>query len=127
MLLKHGGKDKYNVDHIGYNARLDTLQAAVLLAKLRYIDEFNALRCSVAGLYDKSMDGLNGLTLPQVSHVADVHHVYHQYTVRVAGGRRDDLQRYLNDNQINTMIYYPMPLHMMKVFHGRSYSRRSSS
>lgn len=120
VLLKHGGRDKYNVDHIGYNARLDTLQAAILLAKLRYLDEFNELRRSVAGLYEDALGGLNGLFLPKASPAADVHHVYHQYTVRVAGGRRDELQKYLNDNQVSTMVYYPVPLHMMKVFRGRS-------
>lgn len=120
VLLKHGGRDKYNVDHIGYNARLDTLQAAILLAKLRYLDEFNELRRSVAGLYEDALGGLKGLSLPLARPAEDVHHVYHQYTVRVAAGRRDELQKYLNDNQVSTMVYYPVPLHMMKVFQGRS-------
>jgi hypothetical protein len=57
MLLKHGGKDKYNVDHIGYNARLDTLQAAVLLAKFRYIDEFNEKRVKIAAAYNREPCG----------------------------------------------------------------------
>ena len=64
MLLKHGGKDKYNVDHIGYNARLDTLQAAVLLAKFKYVDEFNDRRRKIAGLYNEGLKGLDGLALP---------------------------------------------------------------
>ncbi len=120
MLLKHGGKDKYNVDHIGYNARLDTLQAAIVLAKFKYIDEFNGRRRSIADFYSKALNGLDGLSLPLPMPAADVDHVYHQYTIRIADGRRDDLQKFLNDNNISTMVYYPMPLHQMKVFGGRS-------
>ncbi len=120
MLLKHGGKDKYNVDHIGYNARLDTLQAAIVLAKFKYIEEFNKRRRSIADFYNKALSGLKGLSLPLPMPAADLEHVYHQYTIRIANGRRDDLQRHLNDNKISTMVYYPMPLHKMKVFQGRS-------
>ncbi len=64
MLLKHGGKDKYNVDHIGYNARLDTLQAAVLLAKFKYIDGFNEKRRRTAEIYNKELSGINGIVIP---------------------------------------------------------------
>jgi dTDP-4-amino-4,6-dideoxygalactose transaminase len=148
MLLKHGGKDKYNVDHIGYNARLDTLQAAVILAKFKYIDEFNERRRKIAEFYNKGLERLDGLSLPMA--FSDAHHVYHQYTIRVknetimsqsntidnennppfppfskggkgglSGGRRDDLQRFLSEQNISTMIYYPVPLHKMKVFDGR--------
>lgn len=112
MLLKHGGKDKYNVDHIGYNARLDTLQAAVLLAKLRYIDEFNERRREIAHTYNAAFSGLKGLMLPIVA--PSVHHVFHQYTVMTE--RRDDLQLHLRERGIATMVYYPYPLHVMKVF-----------
>lgn len=122
MLLKHGGRDKYNVDHIGYNARLDTLQAAVLLTKFKYIDEFNERRRKIAILYQRGLDGINGLILPSESHISDfnyqIHHVYHQYTIRTR--RRDELQNYLKENSISTMVYYPFPLHKMKVFEGRS-------
>ncbi len=55
MLIKHGGKDKYNVEHIGYNARLDTLQAAILLAKLKYVDEFNERRRKIAKIYKEGL------------------------------------------------------------------------
>ncbi|MBI5102206.1 MAG: DegT/DnrJ/EryC1/StrS family aminotransferase [Nitrospirae bacterium] len=117
MLLKHGGRDKYNVDHIGYNARLDTLQAAIVLAKFKYIDEFNERRRKVAALYDKGLQGLDGLVLPVADPLPDVHHVYHQYTVRAK--KRSNVQAYLKDKGIATMVYYPFPLHKMKVFEGR--------
>lgn len=120
MLLKHGGKDKYNVDHIGYNARLDTLQAAVILAKLPYIDEFNELRRKIAETYSRELADIKEIALPD-SEQHGIYHVCHQYTIRVDRGRRDALQKYLNDNGVSTMVYYPYPLHKMKVFgNGRS-------
>lgn len=119
MLLKHGGRDKYNVDHIGYNARLDTLQAAVLLAKFKYIDEFNDRRRKIAALYNKGLGGIAGLVLPDadtLSPLVDMYHVYHQYTVRILNGKRDALQKHLQEKGVSTMVYYPFPLHKMKVF-----------
>lgn len=113
MLLKHGGKDKYNVDHIGYNARLDTLQAAILLAKFKYIDEFNERRRQIAEIYTRELLGIEGLSLP----LTDSYHVFHQYTVRTS--RRDELQAYLKGKGISSMVYYPFPLHKMKVFEDR--------
>ena len=116
MLIKHGGKDKYNVDHIGYNARLDTLQAAVLLVKFRYLDEFNAKRREIAGAYIRGLSGVKELVLPLEILGAD--HVYHQFTVRVTDSKRDILQKALKEVGISTMVYYPVPLHKMKVFDG---------
>ena len=117
MLIKHGGKDKYNVDHIGYNARLDTLQAAIIGAKIKYVDEFNERRSKIAGFYDNALRNLNDFSLPISLPAA--HHVYHQYTIRLKNGKRDDLQRFLNDHNIGSMVYYPVPLHKMRVFDER--------
>ena len=114
MLRKHGGKDKYNVDHIGYNARLDTLQAAVLLAKMDYIDEFTEKRRAIARVYDKELKSIDWLQTPKV--LEGAYHVYHQYTVRVKDKNRDDLQKFLKEKGIQTMVYYPVPLHRMGVF-----------
>lgn len=117
MLLKHGGRDKYNVDHVGYNARLDTLQAAVLLARMKHIDDFNARRRAIAGTYTEELRGTPGIVLPD----AVDGHVFHQYTVRVGGGRREALQKHLAEEGIGSMVYYPHPLHRMGVFaDGRS-------
>ena len=118
MLLKHGGRDKYNVDHIGYNARLDTLQAAVILAKFGYIDEFNRRRQKIAESYNRGLECMKEISLPVVLNPSDVYHVHHQYTVRTT--ERDRLQAHLKEKGIATMIYYPHPLHKMKVFEGRS-------
>jgi dTDP-4-amino-4,6-dideoxygalactose transaminase len=117
MLLKHGGKDKYNVDHIGYNARLDTLQAAIVLAKFNYVDEFNERRRKVAEIYNEEFRGIDGLSIP--ASMNNGHHVYHQYTVRLNNGKRDELQTFLREHGITSMVYYPVPLHQMKVFDGR--------
>lgn len=123
MLIKHGGKDKYNVDHIGYNARMDTIQAAILLAKLKYIDDFNYRRIRIASLYSEGLKDVTDITLPlQAGPAKDGEgsgHVFHQYTVRVNAGKRDLLQRQLKSKGIDSMVYYPVPLHKMKVFQGR--------
>lgn len=117
-LRVHGGKDKYNVDHIGYKARLDTLQAAILLAKLKYIDEFNQKRRKIAQLYTEKLKNFNFIVLPKEPQ--DTYHVYHQYTIRVLNNKRDILQQHLKQYGIDTMVYYPVPLHKMKIFENRS-------
>jgi len=116
MLRKHGGKDKYNVEYIGYNSRLDTLQAAILLAKLKYVDEFNEKRRQIASWYNENLREVGDLVLPVEQEGA--YHVYHQYTVKTK--KRDELRDYLGRNCIQSMIYYFSPLHKMKVFGGRS-------
>ncbi len=118
QLLKHGGKDKYNVNHIGYNARLDTVQAAVLLAKFSFLDELNEKRIAISRIYQKALSDIPDLVLP--SHDRRVKHVFNQYTLRVGGGKRDALAEHLQQKGITTMVYYPVPLHKMKVFENRS-------
>ena len=118
MLLKHGGKDKYNVSHIGYNSRLDTIQAAILLAKFKYIDEFNSKRRKIAEFYHSNLSGIPELRLP--SALSETYHVYHQYTVRISNDKRENVQKELSREGISTAIYYPFPLHKMKVFQDRA-------
>jgi len=116
-LSRQGGRDKYNAEHVGYNARLDTLQAAILLAKLDHLDEFNERRRTVAATYTAGLSGLDHLIPPQEAPGA--HHVYHQYTVWVKRDR-EGLQAHLSAQGIASMIYYPVPLHRMQAFQGRS-------
>lgn len=116
MLRKHGGKDKYNVDHLGYNSRLDTLQAAIILAKLKHIDTFNGMRRQIAVQYTHAFAGLGGITPPPFPQ--DGEHVYHQYTLRCVD--REDMAAKLKERGVASMVYYPVPLHKMKVFAGRS-------
>ncbi len=117
MLLQHGGKDKYRAVHIGYNSRLDTLQAAVLLAKAKYLEEMNGRRRSIASAYGERLRGSELLTLLETP--AQAHHAYNQYTVMVEGGRRDELAEHLKARGISTSVYYRLPLHEMHAFAGR--------
>jgi len=114
MLRKHGGRNKYNIEHIGYNARLDTLQASILILKLNYINKFIERRRSIAELYTENLKNLWWLSTPNVEEKA--FHVFHQYTIRVLNGSRNKLQKKLKGKNIASMVYYPVPLHKMKVF-----------
>ncbi|MBX6423461.1 DegT/DnrJ/EryC1/StrS aminotransferase family protein [Thermosulfurimonas sp. F29] len=114
MLRTHGGRDKNRPEHIGYNARLDTLQAAILLTRLKYLNEFTEKRRKIAEFYHKKLKGIDWLVLP-VEH-EKAFHVYHQYTVRVRGRNRDDVREGLREKGVHTMVYYPVPLHRMEVF-----------
>ena len=118
MLRKHGGKDKYNVDHIGYNARLDTIQAAVLLAKMKYIDEFTERRRKIAHIYEEGLKEIDWIETPKVLNKA--YHVYHQYTIKVKEKNRNEIQQKLKEKGVQTMVYYPVPLHKMKIFKNNS-------
>jgi dTDP-4-amino-4,6-dideoxygalactose transaminase len=112
MLSNHGQKVKYHHDIIGVNSRLDTLQAAILDVKIKYLDEYTQKRNAVADYYDNALSGLNGLKIPKRSLYST--HVFHQYTLIVE--RRDELQQNLEQNGIPTMIYYPVPLHLQKAY-----------
>lgn len=117
LLMNHGGVAKGRFDRLGYNARLDTMQAAVLLAKLPGIDAANRARRDVARAYLDALGGIAGLTMPDWPGEDPGSHVIHQFTLRTA--RRDALQAHLAKAGIASMIYYPHPLHTMPVFEGR--------
>jgi len=117
ILRKHGGKDKYNVKHIGYNARLDTLQAAVLIAKMNRVEEFNIKRRNIADCYNKNLKGIKEILLP--GSLLDAYHVYNQYTLRFLNNRRNEVQNKLKSKGVSTAVYYPVPLHKMNVFRSR--------
>lgn len=112
MLRKHGARKKYHNEVLGYNSRLDALQAAVLRVKLPHLDRRNAGRRAAAQRYDQLLADVPGVTLP----VSSEGHVFHQYTVRIADGRRDAVQAALKDRGIQTMIYYPIPCHQLPVY-----------
>lgn len=112
ILRKHGGKDKYNVKLLGHNSRLDTLQASILLAKLKHLDRWNEGRRKVAEIYDRELSGIEGIQIPS-SH-KDCYHVYHQYTIMVK--ERDEFQTNLKGKGVDTMVYYPFSLHKQALF-----------
>ena len=111
MLRNHGSKVRYYHDIVGYNSRLDELQAVVLRAKLPHIDRYNRERRRVAHRYSAGLAGL-GLQTPHEDGVGV--HVYHQYTLLT--DRREAIQQALSAQQIASAIYYPVPLHQQKVF-----------
>lgn len=110
----HGCKVKYQNEALGYNSRLDALQAAVLRIKLRNIDAWNDGRRAAAERYARLLADIDGLTIPMERD--GCRHVYHQYTVRIADGRRDAVQAALKDAGIQTMVYYPNPVHRLPVY-----------
>ncbi|MCM8805231.1 MAG: DegT/DnrJ/EryC1/StrS family aminotransferase [Candidatus Omnitrophica bacterium] len=123
ILIKHGGKDKYNVDFLGYNARLDTIQAAVLLARMKFVDEFNNRRKSIAKRYNNFLSEIKEIKTPEIKEGS----VFHQYTIRVPEEKRDTLQKFLKEKGISTMVYYPVCLHEMKLFNNRAIFENLSS
>lgn len=119
MMANHGQKVKYRHDVVGCNSRLDTLQAAVLRVKLRHLDSYAAARQVAAARYDAGLAGLAGLQTPVRR--AESTHVFHQYTLRVADGRRDALAAHLKADGIPSMIYYPLPLHRQLAYQSARY------
>ena len=123
MIANHGQKVKYRHDVVGCNSRLDTLQAAVLRVKLARLDEYAAARQRAAARYDAGLAGLEGIQTPVRR--PESTHVYHQYTLRIAGGLRDALAEHLKADGIPTMIYYPLPLHRQVAYQSKRYSDQS--
>jgi dTDP-4-amino-4,6-dideoxygalactose transaminase len=123
MMANHGQRKKYAYEIIGCNSRLDTLQAALLRVKLQYLDSFTATRQQAAAWYDERLQGVDGLHMP--ARAAYSTHVFHQYTVRIEGGRRAALQAALQEVGVPSMIYYPSPLHMQEAFRYLGYGQGS--
>ena len=113
-IANHGCRVRYHHDEIGVNSRLDSLQAAVLDAKLPHLDEYIAARQQAAAYYDNAFGGNDKLLIPgRAPHST---HVFHQYTLRVVGADRDALREGLAQRGIPAMIYYPVPLHQQKAY-----------
>jgi dTDP-4-amino-4,6-dideoxygalactose transaminase len=114
MISTHGQKIKYQHDIVGVNSRLDTLQAAILEVKLKYLDEYTAKRNEVADYYDKHLNGISFIDLPVRAQNST--HVFHQYTVKIKGIDRDSFKQYLQEKGVPSMIYYHIPLHLQKAY-----------
>lgn len=114
-LANHGQTVKYQHDLVGMNSRLDTLQAAVLLAKLTHLSDFEKRRRAVAHRYDEGLAGLCGIEVPK--RTVDSSHVFHQYTLKCENReQRDALKAHLFTQGIPSMIYYPIPLHWQTAY-----------
>ena len=117
MLRVHGARKKYFNEVIGYNSRLDELQAAVLRVKLPHLDGWNEGRRAAAVRYQAMLAGITGVVPPSEAEYG--RHVYHQYTIRVVDGKRDAVQAKLAEAGIGTMIYYPVPTHRLPAYAGQ--------
>lgn len=120
MIRAHGSRKKYVHEMMGINSRLDALQAKILSVKLKYLDEWMDRRRVLAGKYsDLLSDACSGKV--RVPYVAEgCHHVFHQYTISVDD--RDALRAHLTKEGIGSTVYYPIPLHLQKVFAGLGYT-----
>jgi dTDP-4-amino-4,6-dideoxygalactose transaminase len=110
-LREHGQSTRYYHPIVGYNARLDEIQAAILRIKLRHLDEWNARRQAIAAQYNELFAGTDIIT-PEIP--AGGRHVFYCYAIRVTGGRRDALRAHLTERGIGTQIHYPVPIHMQE-------------
>ena len=119
MLRTHGSLKKYHNEMLGYNSRMDTLQAAILQVKLPHVDTWNTERRRAAAVYDELLRAVPGVVTPYQA--AYARHVYHQYTIRLLGGRRDAVQARLREWGVTTQVYYPVPLHQLPVYRPMGY------
>jgi len=118
-IANHGMIERYHHDIVGVNSRLDSIQAAVLDVKLKYLDRYNNSRQEVATFYDNAFANNDRLIVPKRS--VNSSHVFHQYTLKLNGINRSALRNYLSDKGIPTMIYYPVPLHLQKAYKNDRY------
>jgi UDP-2-acetamido-2-deoxy-ribo-hexuluronate aminotransferase len=115
MIANHGQSIQYHHDIIGVNSRLDTLQAAILRAKLPHLDDYNTKRNEAAAYYDRVFEAVEGLKIPK--RAAKTNHVFHQYTLQLSVSLdREELRKYLSEKGIPSMVYYPLPLHKQKAY-----------
>jgi UDP-2-acetamido-2-deoxy-ribo-hexuluronate aminotransferase len=114
MIANHGQEKKYYHTVLGCNSRLDTIQATILNIKLPLLDIYSAERNKMASFYDFVLSDVEGIELPKRQNNSS--HVFHQYTLKVKNGKRNQLQQYLIDRGIPSMIYYPLPLYKQEAF-----------
>ena len=114
MIANHGQKKKYYHSVVGVNSRLDSLQAGILKVKLKNLDGYSTARNNAADYYDNALKNIEGLQVPVRQHNST--HVFHQYTLQVKNGKREELQAFLQERGIPTMIYYPIPLYKQEAF-----------
>jgi dTDP-4-amino-4,6-dideoxygalactose transaminase len=114
MIANHGQKERYYHEMVGCNSRLDSLQAAILDVKLKHLDEYIKARIKAAAFYNSAFAGNEKITVPYTADYTN--HVYHQYTILLKDADRNGLNKYLAEQKIPSMIYYPVPSHKQKMF-----------
>jgi dTDP-4-amino-4,6-dideoxygalactose transaminase len=130
-IVNHGMYERYHHDVVGVNSRLDSIQAAVLDAKLPHLDTYNKARQNAARKYNKAFEGIDNIITPKgassCSSLCDNCdcHVFHQYTLKIKNVNRDALVKHLNDNGIPCGVYYPIPLHLQKAYKDERYKEEN--
>ena len=119
-IVNHGMYKRYYHDEVGVNSRLDSVQAAVLRRKLPFLNDYNAARNKAAAYYTEAFKDIDALLTPVKGE--DTTHVFHQYTLRVTNGKRNELQSFLTEKEIPAMIYYPVPLRKQKAYDNGHYN-----
>ena len=114
MIANHGQSKRYYHDLVGCNSRLDSIQAAILNEKLKHLDEYIDARRQAAAFYDNAFADCRKIKTPFRASYSN--HVFHQYTVILEGVDRDELHKFLTEQKIPSMIYYPVPAHRQKMF-----------
>lgn len=117
-IVNHGMYERYYHDEVGVNSRLDSIQAAVLRKKLPHLDTYNEARRKAADYYDEAFAGHEHILTPKRAENST--HVFHQYTLRILNGKRNDLQKFLTEKDIPAMIYYPVALRKQKAYYQES-------
>lgn len=132
-IVNHGMYKRYHHDVVGVNSRLDSIQAAVLRAKLPLLDSYCEARRKAARAYTKAFDGQDHIVVPvtvnncgEICDTCDCH-VFHQYTLRITNGKRDALVEHLSQRQIPCGVYYPIPLHLQKAYTDARYKESDFS
>ncbi len=120
LIRSHGASERYRHDVLGYNFRLSDVHAAIGLAQLSKIDEFNAARRRNAAYLSRALAGVEGIRLPIEQ--SGFRHVYHQYTIRVLDGRRDVVQQELTHMGVGSSIHYPLPIHKQPLYQRLGYA-----
>jgi len=118
-IANHGMKEKYQYERIGINSRLDSLQAAILEVKLKYLDQHINARQKVADFYDSRLSDVKEIQLPE--RVIYSTHTFHQYTIKTE--KRDALQQFLKERGIPSMVYYPKPIHLQDAYNYLGYEK----
>ncbi len=118
MLRRQGCRQKYHAEMLGYNSRLDAIQAAILKVKLEYVDQWNEQRRYLAHCYNKLLSESSLRTPVEASYA---YHAYHQYTIKFKN--RDDISQYLAKSGIETSVYYPQPLHLQRTYNDLGYEK----
>lgn len=128
-IVNHGMYERYHHDVVGVNSRLDSIQAAVLRIKLEHLNDYNAARKEAAQKYTDAFKGVEQIETPQQcqscktkSYTQCNCHVFHQYTLKITNGKRDELVKHLSEKGIPCGIYYPIPLHLQKAYRDERYN-----